>query len=384
MKNDFDLKNKINKRNFSKFNAKIFIAFLVLISILVFGGLIVKNIVIPANIYSSANEAYSSGDYEKAINLYSKQIDYKDSKLKLQKAYISYGIKLSKEKNFDKAIEILEKCYLQDEGAKKYLKYSIAGNDVKNKQLANDTIQNLYELGDFEDSGNLLREAYYIKADDLKNSEKYNDAIKFYKKSQDFRDANEKIKKCQYEINGKLLLDAEECYKDGELNRALKKYKLLPNDFEYNGIKVKERLKTLNKYKYLVNLCGTWVGKNGKFSVRQIHDSTGLWDQWDNTYKEYLYLKCFINNDGTVTLEGEASYYTFTNYSSLSAYLDISNYTETFCVKAKHIPKTVYNKDNVKITFVNNKFNLIYDYKDENSSMDFTYRYKSSITFNKK
>ena len=97
----------------------------------------------------------------------------------------------------------------------------------------------------------------------------------------------------------------------------------------------------LKKNEKLVAMCGTWSGKNGNMSVRQTHDSTGLWDQWDGNFTDSMTLKCILNDDGTFTLKGKAKYYVYLNYSSLSTNLKTLEMSEDFTVTGKSIPASI-------------------------------------------
>ena len=81
------------------------------------------------------------------------------------------------------------------------------------------------------------------------------------------------------------------------------------------------------------------------------------------------------------TFKGEAGYYIYTNYSSLSKYLKSMKMTESFSVTGKTLPKTLESNSLVKLTYSGGKVTLKFDLKDANSSVNFTYRYKSSISY---
>jgi tetratricopeptide (TPR) repeat protein len=354
--------------------------------LLLFFGTVLKNSVMPAVNYSIASSALEKGNYGKAVKRYSKTLDYKDTAEKIDAAYYGYAIELTKDGQYEEALKYLNLAEkTESEEKEQYLEYLTNISDMNSGETTYSTVKYFEEHKDFEKCSELLNTAYYNYADALSKKKEYKSAIEYYKKTTGFDDVDEKIKKCEELAVVADFEKAEKYLKDGELGKALKLYKSLPEDFEHNGIKVKDRIKKLNDNSKIVKLCGSWKGKNGKFSVRQTHDSTGLWDQWDNTYTDNLEVKCVMNDDGTFTLKGTAYYYTYTNYSSLSSALKMSNYSESFSVKVKDnkIPEKIYNKDHVKITYKDNKFHLNYDYKNPNYSVNFTYRFKSSITYSK-
>ena len=334
--------------------------------------------------YNSANKAFESKEYEKAISLYAKVIDYKDSEAKIDESYLGYGIQLAQDGKYEEAIEALNKAKPADEETKeKYISYTNAAISVEAEDLQENTISVLEKFGSFENSKELLNKAYYIKGNMLAAKESYNEAIGYYKKTTGFKDVDKKIADCETGIQNQTFMKAETYFKDGELDKALPIYKSLPKDFKYNGVKVSARLKTLDKHKDLVKLCGSWYGTDGKMSVRQTYDRTGSWDQWDATYSDNMTVKCIINDDGTFTIKGEAHYYIYTNYSTISAGLKTLNAVRIFSYTGNKIPEAVYNSGNVKVTYSNGKFRLEYDLNDPNYSVNFTYRYKSSITYKK-
>lgn len=335
MKKDKEKFNKKNRLDAIKKKKKVIIIFIIIVIFVVATIILSKILFMPLFNYNKANEYLDDKNYIRAIELFKNNIDYKDSKDKIKKAYYEYGIALIDENKYEDAITTFKKA--KGEELEKYISYANAMLDF--------------------------------------NAKKFNTALTKFKELNDFKNSSDYINYC------KLFL-AEEKYKDGDLVNAKKLFNDLDKELEFEGIKVSNRLDTLEKYKDYISLCGTWSGSNGKFSVRQTHDSTGLWDQWDNDYNAELKLKCIINEDGTVTLKGDAKYYIYTNYSSLSQYLKMPQKTLTINKTVNSIPSDIASGNNIKLTYSGGKFSLVYDYKDENSSMNFTYRYKSSITYN--
>lgn len=314
---------------------KVITIFVILIMIVIITIVLIKLLFIPLFNYNKANDYLEKGNYIKAIKLFENYKDYKDSNDKIKEAYYEYGISLIDEEKYEDAITMFKNA--KGDSLEKYISYANAMIDF--------------------------------------NDQKYNTALSAFKDLSDFKSSKDYV-------NYSNLMLAEEQYKKGNLVSAKKMFSDLDKDLEFNDLKVSDRLEILEKYKDYVNLCGIWTGTNGKFSVRQTHDSTGLWDQWDNQYNAELNLKCIINEDGTVTLKGDAKYYIFTNYSSLSQYLKTPQKSLSINKTVSSIPSEIATGTNVRLTYSGGKFSLVYDYKDANSSMYFTYRYKSSITYN--
>lgn len=325
------------KKKESKKNKKIIIIVLLIIVVIAFFIVLFKTVLVPLNNYKKANQYLENKEYDKAIELYKKNEKYKDSKENIKKAYYEQGLSLIENEKYDEAIKVLKNA---------------SGDELENYLL------------------------YANAMIDFKGG-KYNLALTKFEKLKDFKRSNDSANYCN-------LMLAEQKYKEGKLVEAKTMFSELDKDLEYNNVKVSSRLEILEKYKAFVNLCGTWTGTNGKMSVRQTHDSTGLWDQWDGTYQSALKLNCIINEDGTVTLKGSASYYAYTNYSSLSKYLKTPEKSLTIDKTVSSMPKNLASSGNASLTYSGGKFSLSYDYKDSNSSMNFTYRYKSSITYSKR
>ena len=234
-------------------------------------------------------------------------------------------------------------------------------------------ISTFIELADFEKSVEMLNSTYYKKAESLYSKGSYASAKTAYNMTTGYEDVAEKIKNCD-------LMAAESLYLDGDLKAAKTAFEKLPSSLTFNNVSVSERLATLQEHSDAVAMCGRYKG-NGKMTVRQTHDSTGLWDQWDCDYVDYLTLKVVINADGTYTYKGTAKYYIFTNYSSLSANLKDMEMTETFTKTGTSLPKDLASDSLVKMTYSNGKIKLDFTHKDANSSVNFTYKYTSGITY---
>ena len=335
--NEQEAKKPIGRNilNFIVNKKKIIILTAIIIITVIFIILLCKLLLLPLYNYNMANEYMTNKDYVKAIELYEKNKEFQDSNDKIKTAYYEYGISLVDEGKYEDAINMFEKGI--GDSLEKYIAYANAMIDF--------------------------------------NNGKYNTALSAFKNLTEFKQSNDYINYCN-------LMLAEEQFKEGNLTAAKRMFSEMDNNLEFNDIKVSSRLEKLDKYKDFVDLCGTWSGTDGKFSVTQTHDSTGLWDSWDSEYDGQLKLKCIINQDDTVTLKGDAKYYIYTNYSSLSKYLKAPQKSLTIDKTVNAIPSEIASDTNVQLTYSGGKFSLVYDYEDANSSMNFTYRYKSSISYN--
>ena len=325
----------------------------------------------PTFTYNKAEKLFHSGEYMSAIENYEKVLDKKDAAVKIKSAYYEYGRQLINEEKYTEAVDALKQSELEE--AQPYITYA---NSILSLNDGNydDAISGLKELDEFEQSQTFLAKAYYGKAEEEITNKDYESAKKYYSMSSGFDDIDSKIQNCD-------LMIAEATYQDGDLPKAQSLFEALPSDLTFNGVSVSNRLKTLNEKADIVALCGNWKGTGGNLSVRQTHNSTGLWDQWDATYTDYLTLKCVLKDDGTVTFKGQANFYVYTNYSSLSKNLNTLELDVDFAQTGTSIPRELYSDSTTKLTYDGNSFHLNYDYTNDNYSMNFKYRFKSSISY---
>lgn len=327
----------------------------------------------PFSIYARANRNLSNGNFVQAVQLYQSILDYKDSITKCNEAYVGIIENFIENDQYEEALAILEGVEIDN---KETYSYYLQGLKCFAEKDYASAIDNWNDAGDFKDAKTNLNEAYYLYAEQKMNEEEYESAKWLYSKTEGKEDVDEKIKNCE-------LMIAEDAYKDGDLPKAQELFSALPKKLTYNGISVDKRLKLLKKNDKLVKLCGSWKGTNGTCSVRQIYKSTGSWDEWTCDYTDYLTIKCILNDDGTFTIKGKAKFYVYTNYSSLSYLLDTDEKTVSFSKTGKTIPETLYSNSNTTLKYNGSSFVLNHDYTNPNYSINFTYRFKSSVTYKK-
>ena len=287
--------------------------------------------------------------------------------------YFNKAKKCLQQDDYQNAIIYFEKIKKNNDTAETYITYTNALISLQNGDYDN-AINTLSQMKSFEKSSDYLNAAYYGKAEELFKESSYSEAKKYYEQAPDSEEKSQKIMACDF-------MNAENVFKNGDLLKAKSLYESFPSNYSFNGISVADRLKTLTDHADLVALCGQWRGSNGTFSVRQTHDSTGLWDQWDNTYYDYLILQCVINDNNTITIKGKASYYVYSNYSSLSKNLKTVEQSITFEETDTTIPSILYSSDSTTLKYDGSSFHLDFDYTNDSYSMNFTYRFKSSITY---
>lgn len=182
-------------------------------------------------------------------------------------------------------------------------------------------------------------------------------------------------------------LIAEDYYQNGELNTAKKLFEVLPKDYSYNnGKKVSEHLEKLERFKSFVSLCGTWKPTDNYIESKNVYIRTGSWDSWyyDSVLSDQsITIKCVIDSSASVTINGEVSFYRFTDYSSLQKYCKATKTTKTFTIKnITQIPASYVVDGDTTINFADNIFSISYYVKD-NYSASFYNTYTSRVTFGK-
>lgn len=348
--------------------------------------LIIIFLILPAVNYSTAQKSFEKGDYEKAIECFSKDLEYKESKTKLDEVYFEYGKKLIKDKKHKEALEAFGKTTNQN--APKYVAYTEALIKVENKAFT-EAINEFAALGEFEDSKELVTSTTYLYAEHLMETANYSKAKENYGKIKEYKDSAEKIVLSDF-------MDAEKKYSEGSLAEAQKIFKTIDPTFEHNGVKVSDRLAKLTEYKTFVNMTGTWNG-NGKHEVRQYWKYDYSWDGWEGSYTTAITVKCIIQEDGSVKITGDAGFYSYTDYSSLS-YLLKDKYVEVpinlTVKKGEKIPSTLEKYPALiaangtigyaTLTYSGGKYKLSFKLDDKNHSQSFRELYTSKITYSKK
>ncbi len=341
-------------------------------------GLLIKSVVMPKINYNNAGKAVEKEEYSKAISLYEKIPNYKDVSEKIDPVYFEYAKDLIEEEKYDEALSALEKTTNEEKEKYENLVKAIL---LYNQHDYDNAISSLMMLKDIDTAKIFLSKSYYEKAVMLYDKKDYVNARFNYQDAKNIKDV--KIDGIEKEIEKCSFMIAESYFQDGELQKAQEEFEKLPKTYTVDGVKVENRLKLLNKYKDLVYLCTTWMGRNGKITVRQTHDSTGLWEEWTADYTNNIHVKCYLKENGEYKFECTANYYRYSNYSSISSALRTQELSTTFTATGKETLPTKFKSSSKYATldFSNGSFNLKYDYIDDNYSMNFTYRYKSPISY---
>ena len=295
----YGAKEKKLNNSQKKINKKILLTVAVpLVSIGIIGGVIIYNNQ-PSVLYKKASKAYSRGEYEKAIEIYTKLGDYEDCENLLNDAIIVNcyvnAVELYDDAKYDEAIskfesileyedsaEMINKCKYQKalickekgEFIEASLLFKESGYYEDSVNLIDEMGTNLTEEGKYADAVSVFENSttknnqYEKYASGIINfeSENYSDALDDFKSAGDLYDAKEKYKesvyrdadtkfstkdyqdaKTLYTILGDYqdardyveicsLLIAKELYDDGCLNQAKEMLEETKEGTNYNGV----------------------------------------------------------------------------------------------------------------------------------------------------
>lgn len=322
--------------------------------------------------YKNAEDAFACGKFAVAISEFEEARTFKDANERVLASTYALADENEKKEEYEKAIEEFDSVGSYSDARERIFAIGLARLQAKDYDLA----EKAFETGSTSES------EYYYNYTLGKHSfeqKKYSDAKSFFSKCK-VEDAEELCTACDYLI-------AENHYQDGELNTAKKLFEALPKDYTYNnGVKVSTRLETLEKFKSFIALCGTWKPTDNDIESRNIYKRNGSWDSWyyDSVISDQsITIKCVINNDSTITVKGNVSFYRFTDYSSLQKYCKATQTTKTFTIKnVTQIPASYVVDSNTTLKFANDIFSISYYVKD-NYSASFYNTYTSRVTFGK-
>lgn len=161
-------------------------------------------------------------------------------------------------------------------------------------------------------------------------------------------------------------------------------YDTLPTTFEYNGLKVSDRKKLLNKFASIINATGTNYATKSYCESRNVWKYDGRWKNWylkEVSSSEYIETSLTLNKDETVTLNGTVYFYAYDDFSTLAEYCNPKIVSKKFKIENISSPQLTYEIDEyTKLLFSNGKFSISYSKKDDYST-NFYNLYNSSVTY---
>ncbi len=186
------------------------------------------NNLINENIYYNANVLFGLEDYGQALQLFEKNINFKDSNDKIEAC---------KERLYNKGIHSME------------------------SSLYDNAIKIFNEIIEYKDSRNKIEECYekiaygkYSEACMKMQANKYMDAIKIFNEIIEYKDSKNKIEECNYNKNKKLYENGLNELKNKNYAAALNCFYLIPNfqNFQNSAEIIKLCTDSIKEEKYKI------------------------------------------------------------------------------------------------------------------------------------
>ena len=234
-----------------------------------------------------------------------------------------------------------------------------------------------------EGAAEAYAQASYLYGQELVANDRYEDALMQFKNAGEYEDAPAWITRCENTI---AFDNAEALYQSGDLPAAQRAFSNLPNSFERDGVTVAQRQQALKDHQAFVDMCGDYSLTSGECEVRQTHKSSGRWYNWTADLADSWYnanISCHIEDDGSVTISGSASFYRYTSFSSISEGLDGTDDTVSFSFNTSVLPDSVDIGSNCKLSYSNGTLTLNYYRVDQNEDLYFDYLYRTDVAYSK-
>lgn len=325
--------------------------------------------------YGKAIELVENKKYIEAANAFKESNWYSDSDERI----LEMGQAILESGDYNTAVAIFENG--QNIQNNEYVEYARGMLNFQNEKY-DEASKNFNKSGNLFDSKEKYKESTYKLASQLFNEKKYEKAKVCFAQVKDYENATEMHDACN-------LMLAKEKIENGDLDIAINILKDLPENYSYNGINVSELLKKLNDNSQWVSICGKLKSTSGiaesDSRSRITGNEMGTWSHKIEQGDYSLDLKCYLNDDGTVTVKGDGTLFEFTNWSTIQIGLDYNNKAISFSktIDANSFGKPIEMDENLTVTFLDGKANVKYIVNEDDSSMSFTYKYKTSITYGK-
>lgn len=322
--------------------------------------------------YLKAVELEEAGNIDEAVETYSLVLDYEDTKdrvFKIGESYITSG-------DYSKASSILSEVSEDYPGYKEYATAMVA---FENKKY-DEALTNFRKSNDLYDSADMANESLYNKGKADYDSGNYKNAQNSFRQASGYKDSDQLYKNCDFLI-------AKQDFDEGNLHSARTQFKSLDEDFTVNGKSVKEYLEKLENNSTWVDMCGKWECDSGTAITKETHRSTGAWDAWeyDMSYSNMaqLNVRCVLQDDGSVKVKIQGSFFKLTNYSILSSQVNQTDHS-VYVEKIVNGLGAIECDSNTTITLNTDKIRINYKKVDDNSNMYFTETYTTDCNLKKK
>ncbi len=300
-----------------------------------------------AEAYHNAEVAHDTGDYETSREGYEGLGDYLDSEYRYIVCTYDYADALFDEGRYYDAAALYRQIRDYEDSSEKMVlcaEMLFQNEDYEEASRTFSFIGNMdyynYCKGmvSFLEGNYSESRSYFILAHGVEDSEEY--------------------------INIDLFYEAEEDYAEGNLDDALEKYSMLPEDYELNEVVIQDRLEILQRFHFYVDICGTYISNDNVIRTRENYGYG--WHEWyrEDIYGGRLDIRVIIHDDLSVTVIGCAKYKIFTNYSISNYLLNVADRESNFSIDIPYngsvptMPRTINGSGDTSITFSNGVFRL--------------------------
>lgn len=239
------------------------------IAFIVFIGIIIKNVIIPANEYSQAVERLEKGEYDIAKKMFETLGDYKDSEDLVLETCYQKAQYLVEEKDYQGAIDILVKNsdYKKSLEVINECKYQIALLHYE-KEEYDDALNILNTLGNYNNSTQLVNEISYIQANQMIEAGEYLAAYYLLVQISGYNDSDTKAQSILNEHVNDIYLVAVEEFNLQKYEHALKIFKLIEQYSDVN-----DYIEKINLYS---RIQGTWEWKFQDVTSKMVFNGLSL------------------------------------------------------------------------------------------------------------
>ena len=328
--------------------------------------------------YNNGISALNAKEYGTAFEELKQAEDFSDAPEQLKEATYLLADEEEETGQYERAAEHF-KSILGFKNADDRAEYSSAMLAYQNKKY--EDAAKLFDASNnvVEDAEEKSRECKYLYAEEQFAKCSYETARTYYLKIPGYKDSREKEYACS------LMLGIQDI-RNGYLFKAKSVLESLPEDFEYNGQSVKAQLDLLSEHSEFVDICGEWAASGTcTVKVTQTHTRTGIWHNWTSELQSPSFYKlsilCPISADGNVSLLGSVTFDRFTNYSSISEYLESADKTVSFTRAVTGMPYQLDIGNHTTLTYSNGAFLVSYSETINNQDIYFDYTYESEFTY---
>ena len=347
---------------------------------------------LPGVTYLQASDAFDSGDYSRAIELYDKAgnfVDAAERKETAQKAlYYEQGKEKMKKGDYESAISLFEKA-IPYKDAKKCKKKAQDANSYEKASA-------LFGKADYASAGKAFAALgdYKVSLDQAKTcAEKLMEQQDYANARDIYAAMGPQFEEQRANADGlaqkkATFESALQCIEDSEVDSALAYLGKLPDDFGCDGKTVGALKGQLNAAKPIMDLAGTYSSCSpSKCKVTQTSRSTGYYYWWESTDTitgEKLSINASLNGDGSVRLSGSVSFYRYTNFSTIGEYINGRSVSKSFSLDVTGIPGSIPIDDQTSLVRNGDgTWSLSWSESDNSHDLYFDYLYTANFRYSK-